>query len=196
MTIKGISLYRPRAVLANGRVFFNTVDALVPADSNGQWDVYQYEPVGVGDCLPTSGSASLSRSAGGCVSLLSSGTAEDEAAFFDAGETGDDAFFFSSGRLSVLDEDSEVDIYDARVGGVAATRPANPECLGEDCQPPARAPDDSTPASAAYRGPGNPPPPAARTRCPKGKRSLRRHGHTRCQPKKHKRPARAGRVSR
>ena len=46
----GRSLYRPRSVLDNGRVFFNAVDALVPADSNGNWDVYQYQPDGVGSC--------------------------------------------------------------------------------------------------------------------------------------------------
>ena len=41
-------LFRPRAVLDNGRLFFNSVDSLVSGDSNGQWDVYQYEPTGVG----------------------------------------------------------------------------------------------------------------------------------------------------
>jgi hypothetical protein len=183
LSLKGPSLYRPRAVLDNGRVFFNAVDALVPADSNGQWDVYQYEPTGVGDCLASSSGAAVSRSAGGCVSLLSSGTGEEEAAFFDASETGDDAFFFTPARLSVLDEDSEVDIYDARVNGVRATRPVFPECLGEACQPPPQAPSDPTPASAAFNGPGNLRP-AARKKCPKGKRRVKRQGRVRCVPKK------------
>jgi hypothetical protein len=181
----GITLYRPRAVLDNGRVFFNAVDSLVPADSNGQWDVYQHEPMGVGDCLSSSGGASISRSAGGCVSLISSGTAEEEAAFFDASETGNDAFFWTSAQLSVLDEDNEVDIYDARVDGVEATRPVFTECLGEACQPPPRAPSDSTPASAAFNGPGNLRP-AARRKCPNGKRRVKRQGKVRCVPKKKK----------
>jgi DNA-binding beta-propeller fold protein YncE len=183
LSLQGVSLYRPRAVLDNGRIFFNAVDSLVPADSNGQWDVYQYEPTGVGDCLASSNGASVSRAAGGCVSLLSSGTAEAEAAFFDASETGDDAFFFTPARLSVLDEDSEVDIYDARVNGVPATRPVFPECLGEACQPPPQAPSDPTPASAAFQGPGNLRP-AARKKCPKGKRRVKRQGKVRCVPKK------------
>jgi DNA-binding beta-propeller fold protein YncE len=181
------SLYRPRAVLDNGRVFFNAIDALVPADSNGQWDVYQYEPVGLGNCLASSGGASIVRSAGGCVSLISSGTAEEEAAFFDASTTGDDAFFFTPARLSVLDEDSEVDIYDARVNGVTATREVAAECLGEACQPPPQAPNDATPASAAFQGPGNVRP-AARKKCSKGKRRVRRQGRVRCVAKKQQQP--------
>ncbi|HEX6781504.1 MAG TPA: hypothetical protein VF125_05670, partial [Solirubrobacterales bacterium] len=47
---EGRSLYRPRSVLDNGRAYFNSVDPLVPADSNGNWDVYQYQPLGVGTC--------------------------------------------------------------------------------------------------------------------------------------------------
>jgi hypothetical protein len=176
-------LYRPRAVLDNGRVFFNAVDALIPADSNGEWDVYQYEPSGVGDCGPSSGGAAVSRSAGGCVSLISSGTAEEEAGFLDASATGDDVFFLSSAQLSVTDEDSELDVYDARVNGVAARLEPSTECLGEACQPAAVAPDDSTPASASFRGQGNLEP-GARKRCAKGKRQVRRNGKARCVPRK------------
>lgn len=181
------SLYRPRVMLDNGRVFFNAVDPLVPADSNGQWDVYQYEPTGVGDCLASSGGASIARSTAGCVSLLSSGTAEEEAAFVDASGTGDDAFFFTAARLSVLDEDREVDIYDARVDGEAATLSPDTECLGEACQPPPQAPSDPTPASAAFQGPGNVRP-AARKKCPKGKRRVQRQGQVRCVSRKKRRP--------
>jgi hypothetical protein len=43
----GFSLYHPRTALDSGRVFFNSVDPLVPADSNGNWDVYEWQPVGV-----------------------------------------------------------------------------------------------------------------------------------------------------
>ncbi|HEU4705953.1 MAG TPA: NHL repeat-containing protein [Solirubrobacterales bacterium] len=186
VSVGGISLYRPRAVLDNGRVFFNAIDPLVPADSNGQWDAYEDEPVGVGDCTASSGGASISRSAGGCVSLLSSGTAEEEAAFLDAGETGDDAFFWTPAQLSVLDEDHEVDVYDARVDGIAATLPNDAECLGEACQPLAQAPNDPTPASAAFRGAGNVHPSAGK-HCPKGKRRVRRHGRVRCVARRHHR---------
>jgi hypothetical protein len=180
------TLYRPRSVLDNGRVFFNAIDALVPADSNGEWDVYQYEPDGLGDCSASSNGASTSRSAGGCVSLLSSGTGETEAAFFDAGESGEDAFFITPAALSVTDEDQELDIYDARVDGIPATRTPITECSGEACQPLAQAPNDPTPASAAFKGAGNVHP-AARKRCAKGKRSVRRKGQVRCVAKKQQR---------
>jgi hypothetical protein len=186
ITLHGVSLYHPRVVHDNGRVFFNAVDSLVPADSNGQWDVYQYEPTGTGDCLASSGGASISRSAGGCVSLISSGTAEEESAFFDASETGDDAFFFTPARLSVLDEDGEIDIYDARVDGIEATLQPDTECLGEACQPLAQAPNDPTPASAAFNGQGNLRPAAARKNCPKGKRRVKRKGQVRCVTRKHR----------
>lgn len=179
----GASLYRPRAVLDNGRVFFNAVDSLVPTDSNGQWDVYEYEPTGVGDCSASSGGAGVSRSAGGCVSLISSGTAEGEAAFFDASETGNDAFFWTPAQLSVFDEDHEVDIYDARVGGITAVRPLNAECLGEACQPAVQAPNDQTPSSATFQGPGNHKP-SVQARCARNKRLVRRKGHTGCVSKR------------
>jgi len=182
----GTSLYSPRAVLDNGRVFFNAIDSLVPSDSNGQWDAYQFESTGVGDCSAFSTGASISHLGEGCVALISSGTAEDEAAFVDADETGNNAFFWTSAQLSVLDEDQEVDIYDARVGGIAATRPLNPECLGGACQAAPQAPTDPTPASAAFNGAGNVKS-AHKKRCGKGKRRVRRKGKVHCVSRKHKR---------
>jgi len=153
--LANLSIYRSRVVHDNGRVFFNAIDSLVPADSNGEWDVYQYEPNGSGTCSASSGDAATLPSAAGCVSLISSGTAEEPAGFLDAGVGGDDAFFITSARLSVTDKDKQPDIYDARVDGVAATLQPSAECLGEACQPAANAPQDPTPASAALRGAGN-----------------------------------------
>ncbi len=57
----------------------------------------------------------------------------------------------------MLDEDHVYDIYDARVGGTAATRQLSPECLGEACQPPPNPPIDATPSSSSFEGPGNVP---------------------------------------
>lgn len=149
------SLYRPRYVQDDGRVFFNAADSLVPADSNGGWDVYEYEPAGAGSCTASSGGAATSLAPEGCLSLLSSGTGEGEAGFIDASEGGSDAFFFSPAQLSVTDEDQEIDIYDARVDGVQARLKPNAECLGEACQPAVNPPDEQTPASAVFRGAGN-----------------------------------------
>lgn len=190
LSLTGSSLYRPRAIHDNGRLFFNAADSLVPADSNGQWDVYQYEPTGVGDCNPSSGGAATARSAGGCVALISSGADEQESAFLDASVGGNDVFFYTSARLSVTDEDQEVDIYDARVNGVPAKLTPNAECLGEACQPAAMAPNDPTPASATFKGQGNPKP-AARKRCAKGKRVVHRKGKARCVVRKQARKGKA-----
>ncbi|HXS46432.1 MAG TPA: hypothetical protein VN756_03105, partial [Solirubrobacterales bacterium] len=178
------SLYRTRAIHDNGRLFFNAADSLVPSDSNGNWDVYQYEPSGTGDCSSSSGGGSISISAGGCVSLISSGAAEEESAFLDASEGGNDVFFYTPAQLSVTDEDQEVDIYDARVDGIPAKLTPNAECLGEACQAPARVPDDPTPASASFKGQGNV---APATSCPRGKRKVTRKGKSRCVARKHKR---------
>ena len=35
-----------RSLFDSGRLFFNSAGGLVPQDSNGNWDVYEYEPVG------------------------------------------------------------------------------------------------------------------------------------------------------
>ena len=150
------SLYRPRAIHDNGRLFFNAADSLVGADSNGNWDVYQYEPTGTGDCAPSSGAAATARSGDGCVSLISSGTAEGESAFVDASVGGNDVFFWTNAQLSVNDVDHVTDVYDARVDGVAATLDPVAECQGEACQPPATPPEAQTPGSATFRGPANP----------------------------------------
>ncbi len=175
-------LFRPRAVLDNGRLFFNSVDSLVSGDSNGQWDVYQYEPTGVGSCTEESEGPAVVSSELACVSLLSSGTATEEAAFLDASESGDDVFFTTPAKLSVLDEDTIDDVYDARVNGIVARRPVLSECLGEACQAAPNPPNDPTPASAAFKGSGNVP----SERCPQGKRRVMRSGHPRCVAKKHR----------
>ena len=95
----------------------------------------------------------------------------------------------------MLDTDNELDLYDARVGGVAATLAPNTECLGEACQPAATSPNDPTPASAAFRGQGNVKQ-SGRKRCAKGKRAIRRGGKARCVARKHKKNRRAGQSGR
>jgi hypothetical protein len=179
----GITLYRPRTVLDNGRVFFNSFDGLVPMDTNGEWDVYQYEPVGVGNCSVSPEGAVVARSGEGCVSLISSGTAAEETGFIDASADGDDAFFLTRGRLSALDRDEELDAYDARVDGVAAKAPIISECVGEGCRLPGKEVDSSVPASAGFQGHGNLKM-SSNKRCPKSKLKVRRNGKIKCVPRK------------
>ena len=155
------ALYQSRYLSDSGRLFFNAADALVPQDSNGVMDVYEYEPRGVGSC--TTSSATFGSASGGCVSLISSGTSPEESAFMDASEDGDDVFFLTASKLAPTDVDNALDLYDARVGGSAAV-PAKPvECAGDGCQQPAVPPVHPTPGTALLNGPGN------LLQCPKGK---------------------------
>lgn len=178
----GISLYQPRVVLENGRIFFHSFEALVPADSNGQWDVYQFEPFGVGSCSASAASATAVIVEGGCASLISSGTGSEEAGFLDAGTSGDDAFFLTPARLSALDTDAELDVYDARVNGREAILSPATECSGEGCQSAAAAPGEVGSGSATFSGPGN----VKARHCPKGRRAVRHGGRVKCVPKKHR----------
>jgi hypothetical protein len=202
--------FESRSFLSNsGRLFFNSTDALVPQDANGGWDVYEYEPPGVGDC--TRSSANFAERSEGCVGLISSGTSAREAAFLEASENGGDVFFLTSEKLSQQDYDDALDIYDAHECTGAApcfTSPpvALPPCdTGDSCKPgPTPQPASfGAPASATFSGAGNvipsPSPPAATpkslTRAQKLARALKacRHGGSRgrtaCERKAKKRYA-------
>jgi hypothetical protein len=174
-----LSRYQDRYLSDQGRLFFNTVDALVPQDSNGTLDVYEYEPSGVGSC--TEATATVSPRSDGCVGLISSGTASRESVFLDASENGDDVFFLTTAQLSKRDTDTTYDVYDARVGGGEPEPVAPVECQGDACQGFVEAPNDLTPGSLIFSGPGNLTPlaplsgnPSSRTvKCPKGERLSR-----------------------
>jgi hypothetical protein len=115
--------YQSRYLLDSGRLYFNSADALVPADKNhrtetiepgepaktaevGVEDVYQFEPEGIGSCAPGSGA---------CVSLLTSGESPRESAFLDASADGNNVFFLTPQALVSTDQDSVADVYDAHV---------------------------------------------------------------------------------
>jgi hypothetical protein len=169
-------LYQSRYLSDSGRLFFNSSDALVPADTNSVEDVYEYEPPGVGDC--TNEISTFSPRSDGCVGLISSGTSKEESAFLDASENGDDVFFLTTAQLSSQDTDTVRDVYDARVDGGFPVPQPPPACEGDACQSPVAAPNDPTPGSLTYQGPGNPTPAATVkkaakkkvTKCAKGKR--------------------------
>lgn len=158
---EGFALYQSRYLSDAGRLFFNSADALVPQDANKTEDVYEYEPPGIGDC--STGQATFAPSAGGCVALISSGTAKVESAFLDASESGDDVFFLTGQRLLPnQDLDTSLDVYDAHVCGAGTAAPCLPEapaplpaCEGDACQSPGAPPESQTPGSLTYQGPGN-----------------------------------------
>jgi hypothetical protein len=154
------TMYEPRYLSDSGRLFFNSPDALVPQDTNGLEDVYEYEPASVGGCA--SGNVTFSGRSGGCVSLISSGTSSGEAAFIDASENGEDSFFITSSKLVPEDYDSSYDLYDAHVCTTAM--PCNrapvspPPCSsGDSCKAaPSPQPEIFGPApSATFSGTGN-----------------------------------------
>ncbi len=133
-----------------GRAFFETTEALVPSDTNGVLDVYEYED--------------------GHVYLISSGTSSYESNLEDASENGDDVFFRSNQQLVPQDnQPGQIVIYDARVAGGFAEPSSPPPCTTADaCRTPV-SPQPSVygaPASQTFSGLGNltpPPPPPGKT---------------------------------
>ncbi len=153
----------PLRLLVDGRLFFQSVNALTPRDSNGKIDVYQWEQEGVGGCAATD--STYAPGADGCISLISSGTSAFDSEFAEASANGDDVFFYTTSSLAAQDYGLR-DIYDARVGGGFPLPPEAPECVGDACQGIPPAPNDPTPASAGFRGAGDPAPrKAQRRRC-------------------------------
>jgi hypothetical protein len=151
--------YQPRYLSNSGRLYFNSLDALVPSDTNATGDVYQYEPPGVGSC--TAVSSTYSSQDGGCVDLISSGTSPERSAFLDASESGNDVFFLTSSKLSPQDVDSAQDVYDAHsceepAGCLTEPAPPSPPCTGEACQAHVGVPVEARPQSQSFSGPGNP----------------------------------------
>jgi NHL repeat len=139
-----------------GRVFFESQDALVPQDTNGSiQDVYQWEPEGVGTC----------EQVGGCVALISSGHAANDSMFLDSSTSGDDAFFITRERLLTRDKDSQLDLYDARVDG-GLTEPQPEICNGEGCAGPIPPAPVQRGALPPFVGPPNPS--ASKPGCKKG----------------------------
>jgi WD40-like Beta Propeller Repeat len=146
-------MHQPRFLSDSGRLFFTSFDALVPRDSNSTADVYEYEPPGVGTCSEESHAFVSINS--GCLGLVSSGTSKSESVFLDASESGGDVFFLTQSQLTKRDTDTSYDVYDARVEG-GEEEPLKPvECAGDACQSLVAAPDDPTPGSLTFTGPGN-----------------------------------------
>jgi DNA-binding beta-propeller fold protein YncE len=129
---------RMRNVLDNGRVFFQSFDALVPEDSNGRQDVYQWED--------------------GRTSLISSGRSTSDSVFGDASVTGDDVYFQTRERLVGQDTDGYFDMYNARVGGGLDTQkgpgPGVAPCVADACQgAPSLPAAPAVAASVTFAGP-------------------------------------------
>ena len=144
----GDDSYLQRNLSDRGQVFFDTSDALLPVDTDGEQDVYEYE--------------------NGQLYLISTGTSSDASTFIDASASGTDVFFATRQQLAPADSDQSVDIYDARIGGGFPPAPEQQQpCQGDACKPPpATAPAVPIPASTTYK-------PAGHHKRPRSKLSVR-----------------------
>lgn len=160
----GDAFYQSKYLDNDGRLFFNSPDALVPADTNGREDVYEYEPQGVGSCTSSQSSSDANQTFNGndngCVALISSGLSSEESALLDASANGNDVFFLTTSRLA--GENVGLAVYDAHVCGSGWECPAQPLATAPECESAAdcRAgsalslPPISAPASATVSGQG------------------------------------------
>jgi hypothetical protein len=141
--------YTPRNYSENGgRLFFDSKDALVPHDSNGRQDVYEWEQDGEGSC----------EQASGCIFPISDVAGNYESFFLDASPSGNDVFFATEDQLVPADTDSHVDVYDARVDGGFPVSTEPPSCdNGDSCKGPVSPQLGvfGAPASATFSGAGN-----------------------------------------
>jgi hypothetical protein len=134
------STVQQRYMLDDGRLFFQSEDALLPQATNGKLNIYEYEPEGTGQCAASGG--------GACLYLISTGESSGDSYFADASSNGRDVFFLTSQQLVPQDGDEAIDMYDAREdGGFASATP--PPCSGEACKP------ALTPAPAIYGAPSS-----------------------------------------
>ena len=202
-----------RNLSADGtRVFFQSPDPLVAADTNGNTpctssseyeehgqivrtgtarcqDVYEWEAVGTGSC-------ETAEANGGCIYLLSSGQSDEPSYFIGAAKDGSNVFLATSSQLVPSDKDQAADVYDVREnGGLAAQYTTAPEpctsttaCRGEATPP---APASLSLGSSVFSGPGNtiqtpPPPPPSNKPKPPTNTQLLAKALRRCRTKHNK----------
>jgi hypothetical protein len=136
-----VTQYLSHPLSDDGRyVFFETASALLPQDTNGEYDVYEYDTQSDELRLVSSGAC-------GCIST-----------FVDASRDGSSVFFTTHQKLVASDVDSSADMYVARVDGGIQSQNELPvaSCEGDDCQGPAKSsPVFSLPSSSTFAGVGN-----------------------------------------
>ena len=166
--------FAPRAFSADGnRLFFESFEALLARDTNGQGDVYEWERGASQRECEGEGAELFVPGAGGCLSLISTGQSPTDSELADASPDGSNVFIRTASSLLPQDP-GQVDLYDVREdGGLPQPPPQPAACEGEACQGPISAPNDPTPASSVFRGAGNVKEGASK-RCRRGK--VRRKG--------------------
>lgn len=128
---------------------YNSLEGNHDFEFSASSDVYEWRKLGVEGCVHVQG----------CLALISSGAGGLRNVLLGTTPSGRDVFFASHSVLVGQDNDTAGDVYDARIGGGFPAPLARPvECEENACQRPLAAPIDTTPASLAFSGPGNPVP--------------------------------------
>ncbi|MET0602408.1 MAG: hypothetical protein ABW167_10495 [Baekduia sp.] len=129
---RNVSNRLAQVVTNDGHAYFDTLTALLSADHNGSWDVYEYY--------------------NGRLTLISPGAKDFTATLVDVSAKGDDVFFTTAEGLVGQDTDQSYDLYDARVGGgaLAAQNPEPPAapCAKSECAEPGPGPFASPPVGS------------------------------------------------
>ncbi len=136
----------------DGRVFFNSNDALDPRDLDNKEDVYEWEPQGA---VEAEGKYEC-QTADGCVALITTGISSFDSKLLSVSADGTDAFFFTHDALVPQDENGTlVRIYDAReLGGFPYIPPPVPCKASDECHGP-KIRVSARPGIRACRGKGN-----------------------------------------
>lgn len=159
------ALYQSRYLSNSGRLFFNSSDSLIPVDTNGNEDVYEYEPIHTGPAATGCYESSFAfiSTKDGCVDLVSSGLGFEESAFLDASSNGSDVFFLTAEKLVSQDVGTGFDVYDAHECSPGSPCPKTlpvgvPECVSAAACRAAAANQPQifgAPPSATFTGVGN-----------------------------------------
>jgi hypothetical protein len=166
-----------RAVSEDGsRVVFETAEPLSPAATNGKVNIYEWHE--------------------GSVSLVSSGTSEENDSWATITASGRDIFFTTSQGLVAQDTDGRADLYDARLGeGFAAVPAERQRCSGDTCQGPLTDPAPLLVPGSVSQAPGGNFTTSAPRPLSKVKKA-RPSRKTKKKNKKRKRSEKAGKASR
>lgn len=133
------TFYEPHNFSEDGsRLFFQSPDALVPQDSNGRDNVYEYED--------------------GHIYPISDVAGNFDSYFLDASPSGNDVFIDTADQLLPSDTDFRDDVYDVRVdGGYPVSVSRSPCDNADSCKAPV-SPQPGVfgpPPSATFTGAGN-----------------------------------------
>jgi hypothetical protein len=162
-------------LLTDGRLFFNSGEALTLSDTNEKLDAYEWSPVRqqLGGC----------KEASGCQQLISTGTSAHPSSLLGVSSDGKDAFFFTRDVLVPADKNGQaMKIYDAREqGGIFVIPPPPPCAASDECHGPGTQ-AQASPQIGSYKGTGGQ---ANEVKCKKGFHKKKGHCVRKGRHRKH-----------